>query len=425
MKKYLTLLLLSLLPLAASAYDAKIDGIYYNLNKSANTASVTYKELDNENPVNDCTGDIVVPDEVTYEDVTYKVTAIEEKAFYNCGGLTSAIIPNSVKSIGSYAFYGCENLTSVNIPDGIMTIRDNTFYGCHNLVTMFIPYGVKTIGSSAFYECQALNSVYIPNSVTLIGNYSFQKCSGLTSVIIPNSVTYLGRYAYADCISLNFVSLGSGIETFADHVFSGCESLSLVHNLAETPVSAGDDVFDDAAKITLYFPKGSHPKYSTKDPWRIFNDWTIDAAHGKTPHTLTIAINGETYDTYTLLNGATIMLSDPYKEGHSFEGWLNTIPEMQDYDFTYNAIFTPNKYKLTYKIDGETVYSDDIAFGTNLTQDSPYSVPAKEGYKFSGWQGLPEKMPAHDLTVTAGWTAREYTITFDDLRNRIRRHHHA
>ena len=107
MKKYFTLLLLSLLSLVASAYDAKIDGIYYNLDKSKNTASVTYKELDNGYPTNDCSGNIVIPSEVTYEDVTYKVTVIEEKAFYNCGGLKSVTIPSSVKSIGASTFSYC------------------------------------------------------------------------------------------------------------------------------------------------------------------------------------------------------------------------------------------------------------------------------------------------------------------------------
>ena len=42
MKKILFLLLTALLPAVAGAYDAKIDGIYYNFNKDAKTATVTY-----------------------------------------------------------------------------------------------------------------------------------------------------------------------------------------------------------------------------------------------------------------------------------------------------------------------------------------------------------------------------------------------
>ena len=40
-------------------------------------------------------------------------------AFYNCTGLTSITIGNSVTSIGSSAFYGCSGLTSIVIPDRV------------------------------------------------------------------------------------------------------------------------------------------------------------------------------------------------------------------------------------------------------------------------------------------------------------------
>ena len=42
-KPFLSLLLLLVLPLLAKAYDCKVDGIYYRLNKSNKTATVTYE----------------------------------------------------------------------------------------------------------------------------------------------------------------------------------------------------------------------------------------------------------------------------------------------------------------------------------------------------------------------------------------------
>ena len=175
-----------------------------------------------------------------------------------------------------------------------------------------------------------------------------------------------------------------------------------------------DNVFkDDVSSISLYFPKGCHSKYSVIDPWRKFNDWTIDASYGRTPHTLTVELDGETYDTFELLYDATIgLLPAPYKEGHTFDGWINSLPSMPDEDYTIRGTFTPNTYKLTYKIDGEADHIEEVTYGTPLTQTSPYAAPEKEGYEFSGWTGLPETMPAHDVEVTGNYNICSYKLTY-------------
>ena len=99
MKKNLLLIVLMLLPLVASAdYTVEIDGIYYILNPTTEKAEVT------SNP-NKYTGDVVIPETVTFRGTEHSVTSIGDYAFYSCSGLTSVTIPNSVTSIGSYAFY--------------------------------------------------------------------------------------------------------------------------------------------------------------------------------------------------------------------------------------------------------------------------------------------------------------------------------
>ncbi len=103
MKKLLLLFVLIMLPLLASAYDAEIDGIYYNLNSKNKTAEVTYQYQSE----GDYSGDVVIPEKVTFNGSEYSVTSIGNYAFYNCTGLTSITIPNSVTSIGDSAFYRC------------------------------------------------------------------------------------------------------------------------------------------------------------------------------------------------------------------------------------------------------------------------------------------------------------------------------
>ena len=72
----------------ASAYDVYIDGIYYNINKTDKTASVTYYYK--------YTGRVVIPESFTYDNVTYSVTSIGYYAFTNCSDLNYVSIPNSV-----------------------------------------------------------------------------------------------------------------------------------------------------------------------------------------------------------------------------------------------------------------------------------------------------------------------------------------
>ena len=81
-----------------------MDGIYYYI--SGTTASVASGD-------NKYSGDIVIPESITYNASKYPVTSIGSDAFSGCSGLTSVTIPKSVTRIGEYAFSGCSNLENI------------------------------------------------------------------------------------------------------------------------------------------------------------------------------------------------------------------------------------------------------------------------------------------------------------------------
>ena len=88
----------------------KIDGIWYYLDNKNKTAEVTC----NSGGFGGCySGDVVIPNTVSYNGNIYSVTEIGNSAFYNCSSLTSITIPNSVITIGNYVFRDCSSLTSV------------------------------------------------------------------------------------------------------------------------------------------------------------------------------------------------------------------------------------------------------------------------------------------------------------------------
>ncbi len=80
---------------------AVIDGLRYSLKDGVATIV--------RQPTN-LSGNVEIPDVVTYKNANYSVTSIESFAFSNCIGLTSIKIPINVTNIEDNAFYGCKSL---------------------------------------------------------------------------------------------------------------------------------------------------------------------------------------------------------------------------------------------------------------------------------------------------------------------------
>ena len=136
----------------AKAYDALIDGIYYEF-YGDHHASVTHVSENDEGPISNYSGDIIIPSTITYNGTAYTVQTIGNNAFYECTKLTSVAIPNSVIAIGNQAFYGCDALTSITIPEGVTTIYSQAIHYCSNLKSIKIPNSVTSIGWDNFSDC--------------------------------------------------------------------------------------------------------------------------------------------------------------------------------------------------------------------------------------------------------------------------------
>ncbi|MBO7497267.1 MAG: leucine-rich repeat domain-containing protein, partial [Salinivirgaceae bacterium] len=183
-------------------------------------------------------GNLIIPAEVENDGVKFAVTEIGYRAFYDCTGLTSVTIPNSVKNIDYLAFQNCVGLTSVTIPNSVTNIGGTAFADCQKLTE------IKVDGDNSNYTSE--NGVLlskgrdiliccpigktgpytIPNSVTDIGWYAFLGCSGLTSVTIGNSVTTIGERAFYGCSSLETVTIGNSVTRIGDYAFYECSSLT-------------------------------------------------------------------------------------------------------------------------------------------------------------------------------------------------------
>ena len=175
MKRVGLLFFLTVLSMTVNAAVAVgIDGVYYALDEEQNSATVVKHPLR-------YAGDVLIPERVEYEEVTYDVKAIAAEAFSGCPSLVSVSIGNGVTSMGNRAF-AYSGITSVTIGDGLESVSQFAFYSCTSLTNVTIGNGVISIETSAFHDCTSLSSVIIGSSVTSIGESAFYGCSSLSDV---------------------------------------------------------------------------------------------------------------------------------------------------------------------------------------------------------------------------------------------------
>ena len=178
---YIKIVTVALLLIASYASYAQtlINDLYYEFDSQTSEATVVLNGNETASSIN-------IPEEITHNEKTYKVTKIGREAFRLNEDLTSISIPNTVKYIGTLAFENCSKLTKIALPSGITRIEEGTFQNCVALKSLTIPQGVKTISHYAFYYCQGLESVVFPSSINFISPKSFTGCPALKSITVSS-----------------------------------------------------------------------------------------------------------------------------------------------------------------------------------------------------------------------------------------------
>ena len=217
-------------------------------------------------------GDVKIPERVSYNSIEFTVVKIDNDAFYSCRDLTSVEIPETVTIIGPMAFSGCTGLTSVTIPSSVTTIGNGAFGNCQRLTTITIPDGVTSIERGTFHDCYNLSSITIPDGVTSIGAYAFSYCTSLTSMTIPDNVTSIKESAFENCSSLTHVTIGKSVTEMGYKVFNGCTVLTEVTSRIENPFVINNNCFPSRVKQSalLIVPKGTRAKYWSQRGWSNF-----------------------------------------------------------------------------------------------------------------------------------------------------------
>ena len=361
--------------------------LYYNIYGGV-YVELTYPSEYSWNPYNNFTkptGDIVLPEIVTYNGRNYTVAKIGERAFYHCDGLTGNLaIPNTVISIGDNAFFYCSGFTGgLVIPNSVTTIGSAAFSYCRGLTgDLVIPNSVTTIGDNAFSGCSGFTGgLVISNSVTRIGNSTFSGCSGFTGeLVIPNSVTVIGERAFFNCLGFTGgLTIPNSVTTIGDSAFEKCYDFRGSLTLPNSITRIGSDVFSDCSFYELIIDFPSIPS-------RIANQI------------------GGNYDALTI-GGSVVSIGErAFENCSSFTGSLtipNSVTSIGECAFGNCSGFTgsliiPN----TVRFIGDYAFSGCSGFTGGLT--IPGSLTVIRKYAFNGCSGFTGSLTIPGTVKTIG-----------------------
>jgi len=200
--------------------------------------------------------EVVVPDEVNFEEYSFPVTQIKDSAFKGNVNIKKVVLGKNVKKVGAYAFDNCTNIAEITLNEGVEDIGRNAFAKtsissialpstyiksdmvycsasgpfseCNNLKNITFADGMSVLPSYVFANCQYLKSFTIPNTIIEIGEGAFQGCKEITEVTIPDSVEKIGKSAFKDCSSLKAIDFPKNLTTMGKWAFGNCTQLTEV-----------------------------------------------------------------------------------------------------------------------------------------------------------------------------------------------------
>ena len=240
-----------------------------------------------------CSGDITIPETVTYQGRTLKVIMIDNGAFAGTP-VTSVILSKSIRSIGRQAFGRCNKLKTITIPESCDDY-DSAFENCTSLISVVILS--DHISSYAFRDCSSLREINFPSSITEIKAGAFQSClslqvadlsqtkltilesnlflnsSSLTKAVLPETVTTIKNNSFGDCYALKEVNLPSKLVRIWPAAFIKCKSLEKI-SLPGTLVNMYHYTFGDCTSLKDVEYLGNNPSAITVQRGGVFDGYT-------------------------------------------------------------------------------------------------------------------------------------------------------
>ncbi|MBR5846853.1 MAG: leucine-rich repeat protein [Bacteroidaceae bacterium] len=375
------------------------------------------------------------------------VTTIGDRAFAN-SSITEINIPSSVTTIGKEAFYFCYYSKKIVIPESVESIGDNAFKYCSNLDVYFhknIDLSNLSLDSKAKMHLiindesnkdldTSISNKY--TDITYNRNLTPGKYETIILPFVPNAES-LENFAFYELTSvdgdvLNFSEVSDPQANtpylytlrpgkYSTEITGGETTISSEINTPRVAAwktigsyasqivdcSVGDGYYYDINtqnnklqnNVTNLILKPYHAYFKSAIASAATLNIHINGKAINETYTITYIVDNEVYHVESLEpNNQIPAIESPQKEGYTFNGWETLPSNMPNENITVYAKFTPNKYTITFKANGEIVSSESLAYGTTIVAPE---APEKEYYAFVEWTNLLETVPAYDVEFVA------------------------
>ena len=421
-KAWLTTIAVLLCSEMVNAYDFELDGVYYSIT-SLNTVSVV-----NRGGYNSYTGDVTIPSTVSFESVTYTVSAIGSRAFKECAGLNSVVLPSTIIEIGGEAFYGCKGLHSFIIPKNVNVIYKSAFTNCSQLREVFF------LGSNPI-------DIYTGSGwgLSFEGNHS-----SLRMYVVNNEVVY---QSYFSKYVMTYVSFDLNTFEYNGHI----PTVSYTNNLAnkyeltmdfsELPKDAGTHetilkaAYSNGVEVEIPYT------YTINKAPLTINVNDVEKIYGDENPAFTYSLTGfVNNEDESVLSSAVAFFTKANKQSGAGTYSVSASATAKNYEIgCTEGTLTVKKAPLTVKVDEKSrvygdanpqidftyvglkngdavpVFTSEFATSTKATKYSDvgeYEVTVSGGvatnYSFAEYQPGTLTVTQAPLTISSQSTVREY-----------------
>lgn len=380
------------------------------------------------------------------------ITSMGKKSFINCRNLMK-IVWNAKTCVdfasNDAAPFSCiidswndpvisnSQTTSILFGEKVEYIPAYLCYGFSGLSTLVIPNSVKAIGNYAFYGGNYYNkidehmtSITFGTGLEMIGVYAFYGRAKLSSVILPDKCTTIGAYAFSGCSILSEITFGKGIITIENNAFDS-SIINTINIYATAPPVITKEVFpniSDLMAITLNVRSKALDAYKSAAVWK---DMYVQAMENDI-RTFTLAVSSADESKGTTTQGGAydedseILIYAAAKDGYKFSKWNDGNTEnprivKMEGNLSFVAYFEPFIPVPTYTITASANAVEGSVVGGGVYESGAQATLAavgNTGYHFTQWTDGNKTNP-RQITVSSNgsFTAQfakdpaKYTLT--------------